>query len=91
MIVYYICSIDYKTFFCTRCLTHFNHERFLKKHADKCPNIVKEGNLIDLLKSTGGFYKEIKRRHVNKIIKVAKLFEADICATKKNVTFKTEH
>ena len=90
LIVLYICSIDYKTFFCTRCLTHFNHERFLKQHADKCPNIVKEGNLIDSLNSTGGYSKEIKRRYVNKTINLAKLFEAEMSATKNNVTFKTE-
>ena len=73
-------SIDRKTYFCTRCLKDFNHERFFKLHPDKCPNIVMEENLIDSLKSTGGFSKEIKRRHDNKLIIYAKKLEAEICA-----------
>ena len=63
-------------------MTYFNHERFHKHHADKCSNMVKEGNLIDSLMSTGGFSKEIKRRLVTKTINLAKLFEAKISATK---------
>ena len=88
MVVIFICSIDHKTFFCTRCLTHFNHERFLKRHADECSNIIKEGNLIDSLKSTGGFSKETKRRFVTKTINLAKMFESEISATKNIVTFE---
>ena len=49
--------------------------------------MVKEGNLIDSLKSTGGFSKEIKRRFVTKTINLAKMFESEITATKNIVTF----
>ena len=39
-----------------------------------------EENLIDSLKATGGFSKEIKRRHDNKLITYAKKLEAELCA-----------
>jgi len=37
-----------------------------------CPNKVKEGNLIDSLKFTGGYSQEIRRRFAGKTIKYAK-------------------
>ena len=43
------CITTLQTYFCTRCLTHFNYECYIPQHLDKCPNKVKEGNLIDLL------------------------------------------
>ena len=38
-----------------------------------------EGNLIDSLKWTGGYSKEIKRRQNNKIIAYAKKLEEELC------------
>ena len=61
-------SIDKKTFFCTRCLTHFFHERYLKLHINMCPNQIVDGNLLDSLKSTGGYSNEIRRRFLEKAI-----------------------
>ena len=75
-VVFY--SIDRKTYFCTRCLKDFNHERFYKQHPDNCPNFVMEGNLIDALKLNGGFSKEIKRRHHNKVLNYAKKIKEEL-------------
>ena len=79
--MYTNCSTNNKTYFCTRCLTHFNYERYLKQHFDKCPNMVKEGNLIDSLKITGGYYKEIRRRFITKQLSYKKKFEAELSET----------
>ena len=72
------CSTTLKTYFCTRCLTHFNYERYLTQHLDKCPNKVKEGNLIDSLKITGGYYKEIRRRFITKQMTYLKKLELEL-------------
>ena len=76
--MYYNCSTSNKTNFCTRCLTHFNHDRYLKQHSDKCPNKVQEGNLIDSLKITGGYYKEIRRRMITRQLTLMKKLEAEL-------------
>ena len=39
-------------------------------------------NLIDSLKSTGRFSKEIKRRHDTKLITYPKKLEAELCVAK---------
>jgi hypothetical protein len=50
---------------------------------DKCPNKVKEGNLIDSLKITGGFYKEIRRRYLSKQVTYLKKLEAELSESDK--------
>jgi len=45
---------------------------------DKCPNKVKEGNLIDSLKIIGGFHKEIRRRFLSKNVTYLKKLEAEL-------------
>jgi hypothetical protein len=77
----FLCSNDFKTYFCTRCLNHFNHERYLKQHADKCKNEIKEGNLIDTLKITGGFSKEIRHRFLSKHVVYLKKLESELSAS----------
>ena len=76
-----MCSADHKTYLCTRCLNHFNHELYLKRHADKCPNKVMINNLIDSLRESGGYSKEIKRRFVIRTISYAKKLEAQLNET----------
>ena len=71
-------SINHKTYFCTRCLAHFNHERCLKLHVNMCPNQIEPGNLIDALKSTGGYSKEIRRRWLEKAITYNKKWESEL-------------
>lgn len=63
---------------CTRCLKHFNFERYLKQHERLCPNEVQKENIIDQLKTTGGYYKEIKKRHIERVIRYAKRLEAEL-------------
>lgn len=50
-----------KTHFCTRCLKHFNYERYVKDHQVFCSNKVIPENLIDDLKNSGGFWQEKRR------------------------------
>jgi hypothetical protein len=40
--------------------------------------MVVEGNLIDSLKITGGFYKEIRRRFLSKHVTYLKKLEAEL-------------
>ena len=47
--------------FCTRCLKHFNKQRTLQQHQWYCKNKVEPGNLIDDLRSTGGYSKEVRK------------------------------
>ena len=50
-----------------------------------------EENLIDSLKSTGRFSKEIKRHHDSKLITYAKKLEAALCAeTSPDDSYQTE-
>lgn len=64
--------------FCTRCLDHFYHERYLNQHVSKCPNKVIKENLLDKLKITGGFSKEIRRKRIRTYILHAKKLEAEL-------------
>ena len=50
-----------KKHFCTRCLKHFMEERSLQQHAFHCKNEVEPGNLIDALRDTGGYSKEVRK------------------------------
>ena len=52
-----------------------------------CLNKVIEGNLIDSLKITGGFSKEIKRRALVRSIAAARKIEAQLIET---TDFKTK-
>lgn len=63
---------------CTRCLKHFNFERYLKQHESLCPNEVQKENIIDALKITGGYSQEIKKRHIERTIRYAKRLEAEL-------------
>lgn len=84
-------SIDNKTYFCTRCLTHFNHERYLKIHENMCPNQIEPGNLIDALKTTGGYSREIRRRWLEKAIRYNKKWESELMEMKKTEDKKRYH
>jgi len=62
---------------CTRCLKHFNFERYLKQHESLCSNEVQKENIIDALKITGGYSQEIKKRHIERMIRYAKRLAAE--------------
>ena len=47
--------------FCTRCLKHFMEVRSLQQHAFYCKNEIEHGNLIDALRDTGGYSKEVRK------------------------------
>ena len=71
-------SDDKKIHICTRCLLHFNYEQYLIQHKAWCSNKVQAGNLIDSLRITGGYSKEIKKRHYLKNIKHFKKIEMEL-------------
>ena len=49
--------------FCTRCLKHFMEQQPLQ-HALYCTNEVEPENLIDALRVTGGYSKEVRKRNI---------------------------
>ena len=77
-ILFELYSDTRKLRFCTRCLRHFNYERYLKQHEPHCPNEVDPDNLIDALKVTGGYSKEIRKRQVEGLIRHAKKLKEDL-------------
>ena len=77
-ILFDIYSNTRKLIFCTRCLRHFNYERYLKQHEPHCPNEVDPDNMIDSLKVTGGYSKEISKRQVEGLIRHAKKLEEEL-------------
>ena len=75
IIFYLLYSYHNKAFYCTRCLTHFIHERFLRDHQVVCPNEINPDNLIDRLKTEDGYSKEIRKRNIIRTICYAKKLE----------------
>ena len=53
--------------FCTRCLKHFTEQRTLDQHKWYCKNEVEPGDLIDALRDTGGYSKEVKKARLDRI------------------------
>ena len=55
-----------KKHFCTRCLKHFMEQRSLQQHALYCTNEDKPDNLINALRVTGGYSKEVRKANIKK-------------------------
>ena len=53
--------------FCTRCLKHFMEQRSLQQHALYCKNEVEPENLIDALRVTGGYSKEVRKATITRM------------------------
>ena len=64
---YYLYSQAVKKHFCTRCLKHFTEQRTLIQHKWYCKTEVEPGNLIDALRDTGGYSKEVREARWDKI------------------------
>ena len=67
LIYYYIAyNGSYRKFttkhFCTRCIKHFMEQQSLQQHALHCTNEVEPDNLIDALRVTGGYSKEVRKK-----------------------------
>ena len=71
-------SNDRKKYICTRCLSNFNFERTIRDHIPRCPNEVKKGNLIDQLRTTGGFWKEQRRRHLERSLRHSRILKQEL-------------
>ena len=56
-----------KKHFCTRCLKHFKEQKSLQQHALYCTNEVAPDILIDALRVTGGYYKEVRKANILRI------------------------
>ena len=69
--------------FCTRCLKHFMEERSLQQHALYCTKKVEPGNLIDALRVTGVYSKEVRKATIIKMRRYLQRIKV-----KKNKTIK---
>ena len=66
-----------KKHFCTKCLKHFAEQRTFQQHLLYCTKEVESGNLIDALRSTGGYSKEIRKASLDRIRKYLQRLDAE--------------
>ena len=59
-----------KKHFCTWCLKHFMEQRSLQPQALYCSNEVELDKLIDALRVTGAYSKEVRKANIKRMQKL---------------------
>ena len=72
----YFYSRKEKKHFCTRCLKHFKEQKTLHQHQWYCINEVEPGNLIDDLRNTGEYLKEVRKARYDCVRRLLKKLDA---------------
>ena len=70
-------SNNLKKHFCTRCLKQFKEQKTLQQHRWYCKKEVDPENLIDKLRVTGGFSKNIRNLTIERTRRYFKRLDAE--------------